>query len=120
MAARTKDVIETVIGIATELHPTADLARLAALLPAQLELGISANFAPLAVAGADLSREDYLRLADAGLTTPELVGEADDDKLLGLLNGDRDRLRSLREATTTVSEAAATPSLNDLLPAPSD
>jgi len=120
VAARTRDVIETVVGIARELHPTSDLNRLSTLLPAQLELGIPADLVPIAIAGADLQREHYLRLADAGLTTPEMIGQTDDDKLIVLVNGDAGRLRSLREAVIKVSEAVSAPSLDDLLPPPVD
>ncbi|MGH3941653.1 MAG: DEAD/DEAH box helicase [Pseudonocardiaceae bacterium] len=95
VAARTHDVIGTVIGIAIELHPTANIVKLATLLPAQLELGIPAGLAPLAIAGANLQREHYLRLIDGGLTTPELIDKADNDKLLELLGGDKERLRLL-------------------------
>jgi helicase len=118
VAARTHDVIRTIIGIATELHPAADLTRLAPLIPAQLELGISTGHAPLAIAGADLQREHYLRLAQGNLVDAEAILQADDEKLLGLLGGDAKRLKSLRDAASNVQQTAAAPNLDDLLPAP--
>src|SRR5207244_2843840 len=106
VASRVQDVIGVVLDIASVIHPTADLARLAALLPVQLELGIQAEFAPLASADAGLVREQYLRLGDAGLSTPELIDQADDDSLLKCLGGNREHVRTLREATKQVLEAA--------------
>lgn len=69
VAARTQDVIGQVIDRATLIHPKADLVRLATLMPIQLQLGIPADLAPLAVAGADLAREQYLSLAAVRLHT---------------------------------------------------
>jgi hypothetical protein len=56
VASRTQDVIGAVPGTAAVVRPAADLARLANLLPVQLELGIPADFAPLALAGAGPTR----------------------------------------------------------------
>jgi replicative superfamily II helicase len=119
VASRTHDVIGTIVSIATELHPTADLTRLASLLPAQLELGISTGHAPLAIAGADLQREHYLRLAQGGLANAEAILQVDDETLLDLLGGDSQRFNRLREAATEVRQSDAVPSLDDLLPATS-
>ena len=120
VAARTQDVIGLVIDMATLIHPTADLVQLATLMPIQLELGIPADLAPLAAAGADLAREQYLSLAAVGLHTPGHIHEADDDTLLKCVGGDKQRLRALRESTKDVIEAAAAPLLGELLPEPSD
>lgn len=120
VASRTQDIITAIIDMATVIHPTADLTRLAELLPVQLELGIPAELAPLALTGADLTREQYLALATAGLTTPELISQADDEALLQCMGNVRPRLRTLREATTQVLEAAAVPTLDDALPPPTD
>ena len=72
VASRTQDIIGAIIDMAAVIHPTADLARLAELLPVQLELGIPAELAPLALAGAGLAREHYLSLVSAG-STPRSV-----------------------------------------------
>ena len=55
VASRTQDIIGAVLDMAAVIHPAADLARLANLLPVQLELGIPADFVPIALAGAGLS-----------------------------------------------------------------
>jgi hypothetical protein len=86
----------------------------------QLELGISADLAPLAPAGASLSREQYLALAGQGLTTPELINTASDDVLLGCLSGSNERLRSLREAARKLENAVVVPNIADVLPSPTD
>ena len=120
VASRTQDVIGAIIDMAAVIHPTADLARLAELLPVQLELGVPAELAPLATAGADLVREHYLSLVSAGLNTPELIDQADDDKLLQHIGGGGQRLRTLREAVKHALEDAAVPTLADALPLPTD
>jgi helicase len=120
VASRTQDVIGTILDMAAVIHPTADLARLADLLPVQLELGVPAELAPLATAGAGLVREHYLNLMSAGLTTPELTDQADDETLLKHVGGSRQRLRTLREAVKQRLEDAAVPTLAEALPLPSD
>jgi helicase len=120
VASRTQDVIGTVVAIATMLHPTQDLSHLAALLPVQLELGIPADLAPLAVAGASLSREQYLALAAQGLTKPDLIEGATNEKLLRCLGGRHELLQSLREAVTRLQAVTVVPSLTDVLPLPTD
>jgi helicase len=120
VASRTHDVIGTVTAIAAMIHPTADLSRLEALLPVQLELGIPADLTPLAIAGADLPREHYLGLVEAGFGTPDLIGQAGDDVLLKCLGSDNRRLETLRAATREVLEEAAAPTLAEALPPPVD
>ena len=120
VAARTQNVIGAIIDMAAVIHPTADLARLAELLPVQLELGIPAELAPLATAGADLVREHYLSLVEAGLNTPELIDQAEDDELLKQIGGSGQRLRTLREAVKHTLEDAAVPTLAEALPLPAD
>lgn len=120
VASRTQDVIGAIIDMATVIHPTADLAQLAELLPVQLELGVPAELAPLALAGADLTREHYLTLISAGLTAPELISEADDDTLLKYIGGSRSRLRTLREVVRKTVEDTALPTLDEALPPPTD
>lgn len=120
VAARTQDLIGAVLDMAVVIHPTADLARLAELLPVQLQLGVPADLAPLALAGADLTREHYLTLINAGLKTPDQIGEADDETLLTCVGNSRQRLRTLREAVRQVAEAATIPVLDEALPLPTD
>ncbi|CBG70025.1 putative helicase [Streptomyces scabiei 87.22] len=115
---RTHDVIGTIIGIATELHPVADLTNLSFLIPAQLELGIPAGLASLALAGAGLEREHYLRLTESGFTSAEVIDKTEDAQLLELLGGNIERLRALRNAVSEVLGRDAEPSLDDLLPDP--
>lgn len=106
--------------MAAVIQPTADLTRLAELLPVQLELGIPSELAPLALAGADLTREQYLTLISAGLTTPELIDKADDEALLKCVGGARQRFHTLREAVRKTLDDAAVPTLDEVLPPPSD
>ena len=120
VASRTQDVIGAVIDMAAVIHPTADLARLAELVPVQLELGVPIELAPLATAGAELAREHYLSLVSAGLNTPELIDQADDNTLLQHIGGTGQRLRTLREAVRHRLEDAAVPTLADALPLPTD
>jgi hypothetical protein len=120
VAARTQDVIGAIIDMAAVIHPTADLARLGELLPVQLQLGIPAELAPLATAGAELVREHYLNLVSAGLNTPELIDQADDETLLKHVGGASQRLRTLREAVKHTLADAAVPALAEALPAPTD
>lgn len=120
VASRTQDVIVPVTDIVKVIHPDADLDRLAALLPIQLELGIPADFVPLAMAGADLDRQHYLAMAAVNLTTAELIEQADDDGLLAALGGSTDRLQHLRDAASVVLTEASMPTLEDVLPPPTD
>jgi ATP-dependent DNA helicase len=115
VVSRTHDVLDTVVAIAAELHPTADLADLAELLPVQLELGVPVESARLALAGADLQRDDYRRLQAAGLTAPEAIVQADDSTLLTLLRNNRSSLESLRDAAVSLQQKAAEPTLEELL-----
>lgn len=118
IAARAHDLVETVVGIAGALHPTANLAALLRYLPAQLEIGIPEEFASLAVHGADLRREHYIALAAARLTTPELLEQASDERLRELLGSMR-RVDTLRKAIDALAAAKNVPSLEELLPLPS-
>jgi hypothetical protein len=121
IASRTHDVITTVIDIADNLHPTADLAGLADLLPAQLELGIPPDLLPLAThAGKALGRSDYLNLLNKNLDTPHAVLASTDQELLECLGGSLTRLRILRDAAEHATSMQATPDFADVLPAAND
>ncbi|WP_416873695.1 DEAD/DEAH box helicase [Kitasatospora sp. SC0581] len=102
---RTADVIATVVDIAYHLHPDADLAGLADVLPAQLELGIVAGLVPIAwKAEAPLGRPVYLALARAGLTSPGAVVAAGHDHLLACVGGDLEQHRVVRAAAVAAQE----------------
>jgi hypothetical protein len=115
-ARRTRDVIGTVVDIARFFHPTADLERLAELLPAQLELGVPLELAPLALqAGNQLGRQDYLLLKENGLLTAEAVLAAEDELLLSCVGNSAARLAVLREAAVAVVAASTVPDFTDVL-----
>lgn len=122
VASRVRDVIDTVIGIAQETHPEADLGRLAELLPVQLELGIPADAVPLArVAGANLPRQMYLNLTKQSLVAPEALSASGEDQLKACVGDDPvviSRLRKYAEDAASMSDAP--PSLAELLAPPSD
>jgi helicase len=120
VAARTQDVMAAIIDLAAFFHPDADLRRLAELLPPQLQLGISRELAPLAVAGASLSREHYLALLEKKLTTPERIHNAPDSTILPCVGGAGARLRTLRDAVSKTLAADAFPLLAGALPPPID
>jgi hypothetical protein len=56
----------------------------------------------------------------AGLNTPELIDQADDETLLQHIGGVSQRLRTLRETVKHTLEDAAVPTLADALPLPTD
>ena len=116
--ARTRDVVETIMAVAAELHPTASLADLIEFLPLQLESGVTMPHAALIQAGAALRREDYIRLHQAGLRTYEDIDAADTDQLLHLLGDDPVAVASLRSAVEALKSPIAVPSLGELLDAP--
>lgn len=118
--ARTRDVVETIMAIAIELHPAAPLADLIEFLPIQLEFGVTMPHAALTHAGANLQRADYIRLNDNGLRTYEDIDAADPEQLLRLLGNDGAAAASLRTAVDSLMKSPdSTPSLGDLLGPPS-
>lgn len=122
VVARTRDVIETVLDMATEIHPTLVLDAERANLPLRLELGIPHSCVELARAGADLRRDDYRALNDAGLLNEGAASldDVSDEDLLGLLGGNRDGLVRLRQAYADIAEQVEVPDLDELLPAPTE
>jgi hypothetical protein len=122
VASRTRDVIDTVVAIAHEVHPEAELDALAELLPVQLELGVPADIVWLAkIAGAAVSRQAYLDLSTRHLVTSEAIHSATDEVLIeciGDSQGAVRRLRSWAEQSTQV--VGNVPSLDDLLGLPVD
>jgi helicase len=123
LTSRTRDVIDTVIAIAQEIHPNTDLDKLADVLPVQLELGVPLEVVPIAkVAGATLPRQVYLNLAAGNLTNPEAILNADHDTLAHCVGNNLDlvvHLRRLAEQASTVSQDII-PSLEELLSLPVD
>jgi hypothetical protein len=122
VASRTRDVIDTVIAIAREAHPEAELDTLAEFLPIQLELGVPANTVWLArTAGTAISRQTYLNLSNRQLTSPETIHAATDETLMECVGDSQEavrRLRSWAEQSTHVADDV--PSLEDLLGLPVD
>lgn len=112
--ARTRDVVDTILAIAGELHPTAPVAELEELLPTQLEIGVSDEHARLVRAGAQLRREDFIQLAAHGLSTWQDVAAVEDERLLPLVRHDADALSSLRRAVEAL-DAPSSPTLDELL-----
>jgi replicative superfamily II helicase len=117
--ARTRDVAETIMAIAAELHPAATLADLIELLPIQLEFGVTMPHAALIRAGAVLRREDYIRLNENGLRTYQDIDAADAALLLRLLRDDTTAAASLRTAVDALKSPVIVPSLTELLGPPS-
>jgi replicative superfamily II helicase len=115
VVSRTQDVISTVVAMALEVHPTADISAFAQLLPSQLDLGVPGPAAALAVAGADLRRADYVRLSHAELGTFESVLAAADAMLLPLIRNSAARLTTLRAAAQKLNDDARIASAEDLL-----
>jgi helicase len=115
VVSRTHDVVGAVLAMAAEIHPTGNITNLIRLLPVQLEIGIPEGLAPLAIASADLRREDYLRLSNGGLTTAEVIDQADNKTLLPLLGGNAEMLASLRNAIELSRKTPVVPTLEDLM-----
>lgn len=78
---RTRDVIETVIAVAAQVHPGMDL-RAVELLPAQLDFGVSRGLAAVALhAGGRLTRSHWLGLLSNGVDTSAAILGAEDELL---------------------------------------
>lgn len=118
-AARTRDLIETILEIAQLVHPAVDLTRLAETLPVQLELGVPERLSSLArVIGQRFTRSDYLQLRDAGFVDVASIAAATDDALLVPLNGSRAKLRLLRQAVRELNDSDSAAAIDDLLEPP--
>jgi hypothetical protein len=122
VTSRTRDVIDTVIAIAREAHPEAELDALAELLPVQLELGVPANIVWLArTAGAAISRQAYLNLSKQQLTSPDAIHAATDEVLMECIGDSQEAIHSLRtwaEQSRQITDDV--PRLDDLLGLPVD
>lgn len=122
VASRTRDVIDTVIAIAREVHPEADLDALAEMLPVQLEIGVPADVVWLAkLAGGTLPRQTYLDLSAQGLAAPADVVAASDDVLAAFVGDSQEAARRLRTwAEQGMQTTDDVPSLDELLGMPVD
>ncbi|MEV4049679.1 DEAD/DEAH box helicase [Amycolatopsis sp. NPDC049688] len=119
-AQRTADVIRAVVDIARHLHPEAELAELAEVLPWQLSLGIVKGLVPVARhLDRRVEREVYLRLDQLGLTDPEGVAAADTAQLLQCA-GSEDLADAVRAAAEAAVAEANQPALDDLIDPPAD
>jgi replicative superfamily II helicase len=99
VASRTADLLPTTARVAELLHPDLNLEDRLSRLVTRLTYGAPAAAADLArYAGGTLLRGDYLRLAAAGLCDPDSIDSAEDSALLTCVDGDRGRLRAIRDA----------------------
>jgi len=104
VAARTCDLLPTVIRVAELLHPGLDLGERGALLLARLTVGVPGEIAELATEiGNRFDRSDYQALLRAGLPTIEAVANASDDALRECLR-DSTKIQAVRQAVETVHE----------------
>lgn len=115
IVSRTQDLISTIVAIASEIHPSANTNALADLLPAQLDLGVPSEPARLAVAGAELTRVDYMRLVRANLTDAQQILDTSNVTLLPLLANNTTRLTTLQAAAKRISETSGVLSADDIL-----
>lgn len=107
VTSRTLDLIPTTMAVAQILHPDADFGQSETDLIARLQLGIPRELAPLGrLAGASLTRANYLSLSRAELTTLHGLESAADEDLERVL-GDRRRVRAVREALANRVNGAA-------------
>jgi helicase len=96
---RTCDVLPMIARAAEILHGGLDLQQRTARLLLRLELGIQGPVVDFArFAERALDRADYRRLCEAGMTTREMLAEAEDRRLLPLIGNDLRKLASVRDA----------------------
>jgi helicase len=116
VGSRTCDILPTAARVAEILHPTLDLGDRVARLTVRLTMGIPGAAVDLArEAGSTLLRADYCRLAQAGLCEPTAIAAAVDTQILACVDGDREKLTSVRETATRV-EARRLKLAADLVP----
>jgi replicative superfamily II helicase len=108
VAGRTCDLLPVAARVAEILHPTLDLGDRIGRLTLRLTYGVPAAAVDLAqMAGADLLRGDYCRLAAEKLCAPEEVSNASDDQLLACLDNDRRKLKLVRDAAARMGKQRA-------------
>ena len=113
VAARTCDLLPVAARVAEILHPTLDLGDRVRRLAIRLTHGLPAVAVDLAqLAGADLLRGDYCRLAAAHLCDPEQINAASDEQILACVDKDKRKLELVRDVARRIAkqrEHAATP-----------
>jgi helicase len=113
VAARTCDLVPVAARVAEILHPTLDLGDRVRRLAIRLTHGIPAAVIELAqLAGADLLRGDYCRLAAARLCEPDQINAASDNQILACVDKDKRKLALVRDIAQRIAkqrEHAATP-----------
>jgi hypothetical protein len=98
-AARTRDLLPTVVKVAQTLHPDVDFTERCSRLLTRLEIGVAAGAADLAqFAGAQLSRVDYHQLLRSGLCSLAGLEAAMDEDILRGVDGDEEKLAILHVA----------------------
>jgi helicase len=113
VAARTCDLLPVAARVAQILHPTLDLEDRVRRLAIRLTHGVPAAAVELAqVAGVELLRGDYCRLAAACLCEPEQINAASDEQILARVDNDKRKLELVRDLAQRIAkqrEHAATP-----------
>jgi len=113
VAARTCDLVPVAARVAELLHPTLDLGDQVRRLAIRLTHGVPAAVVELAqLAGADLLRGDYCRLAAARLCEPDQINAASDNQILACVDKDKRKLALVRDIAQRIAkqrEHAATP-----------
>jgi replicative superfamily II helicase len=106
IAARTSDLLPAAVRVAQLLHPTLDLESRSARLLTRLANGVDGEAVQLAqIAGADLQRGDYRRLAAAGLCDGPRILAAADAAILVCVDDDPARLALVRRAAESLIAA---------------
>ncbi|HXJ48336.1 MAG TPA: hypothetical protein VNF91_04130, partial [Candidatus Acidoferrum sp.] len=96
---RTLDLVPTAIEVGAILHSGLALGDRQADLLARLQLGLPASLARLGrLAGANLTRAEYLALGRAGLAELDALAVATDEEIAAALGADKQRVRIVREA----------------------
>jgi hypothetical protein len=99
VAARTFDLLHTVIRVAEILHPQLTIKDGGKRLLTRIEVGAPAAVIHIAEhLGSKLGRGDYLALMRSKILTMEEIDAANDDILLNCINNDEVKLADLRLA----------------------
>jgi helicase len=105
---RTCDPLAAAVRVAEILHNSLDLNDRISRLVLRLTYGVSGAVVDLArEVAADLLRGDYARLEKAGLVDPALIDAVNDDAILACVDGSRDKLGIVREASRRVARRRA-------------
>jgi helicase len=108
VAGRTCDLLPVAARVAEILHPALDLNDRVGRLAIRLTYGVPAAAVDLArMAGAELLRGDYCRLASAGLCDPNKINGATEAELLDCLDGSREKLDVVHDAAKRILQHRA-------------